>query len=390
MFGIDIEELYFDFGEGHGRLKMIVGAGQGSRLHEDKAIRVRNTMYSLPSLSALVPRLNDLLGQEHEDSATAVEPEHERSFDRLMVDVRNALPDEAALWYDTGVFLARFSLVVIIVAEPPPEVGGTDFEGTYRKELARVVPLLAHALLVLVSRAAWLRASPALRKQLLSLLRQLGDWDGGSADWCRTARARADRVFSAIGMTHSGTSLWHVVSTAAAQRGQTADQPAAGEPAPDMESEFRHREGELMKALLAGEAEAAEEGLRTLVQTGRRTLGSRHPLVLLAQANLCLALHALGRVPLCVDLAYDTADEAGLHFGERHALTATVSTTTWWLLHLTGRTTEAAEFEEARLAWLLAADPDELPPELAQLPSMLATPTGRAGATPTEPREQTS
>ncbi|MFF8392756.1 hypothetical protein [Streptomyces sp. NPDC016172] len=390
MFGIDIEELYFDFGEGHRRLKMIVGAGQGPRLHEDKAIRVRNTMYSLPALSTLVPRLNDLLGQEDEEPATAVDPEHERAFDRLMVDVRNALPGDAAFWYDTGVFLARFSLCVIIVAEPPPELPGTDFEGTYRKELARVVPLLARVLLGLVSRAAWLRASPGLRKQLLSLLRQLGDWDGGSADWCRTARARAGRVFSAIGMTHSETSMLHVVSAAAAQLGQTADEPATDEPAPDMESEFRRRERELMKTLLAGEAEAAEEGLRTLVQTGRRTLGSRHLLVLLAQANLCLALHALGRVPLCVDLAYDTADEARLHFGERHAVTATVSTTTWWLLRITGRATEAAQFKEARLAWLPAADPGELPPELAQLPSMLAGPTGRAGATPSEPRDQTS
>ncbi|WP_051814389.1 hypothetical protein RFN58_33535 [Streptomyces iakyrus] len=390
MFGIDIEELYFDFGEGHRHLKMIVGAGQGPRLHEDKAIRVRNTMYSLPSLSTLVPRLDDLLGQEHENPATAVDPVHERSFDCLMVDVRNALPGDAGFWYDTGVFLARFSLCVIIVAEPPQELPETDFEGTYRRELARVVPLLKHVLLVLVSRAAWLRASPALRKQLLALLRQLGDWDGGSADWCRTARARADRVFSAIGMTHSGTSILHVVSAAGAQSGRTADEPPTDAPAPDMESEFRHREKELMKALLAGEAEAVEEGLRTLVQTGRRTLGSRHPLVLLAQADLCLALHALGRVPLCVDLAYDTADEACLHFGERHALTATVSTTTWWLLHITGRATEAAEFKEARLAWLPATDPDELPPELAQLPGMRAGPTGRAGAIPTEPREQTS
>ncbi|MFF6877361.1 hypothetical protein ACFY9S_18850 [Streptomyces sp. NPDC012474] len=390
MLGIDIEELYFDFGEGHRYLKLIAGVGQGSRLHEDKAIRVRNTMWSLPALSALVPRLNDLLGQEHEEPAAAVDPELERSFDRLMADVRKALPGDAASWYDTGVFLARFSLCVNIVVEPPVELPGTDFEATYRKELARVVPHLAQVLLGLASRTAWLRASPPLRGQLASLLRQLAAWDSGSADWCRTARARTDRLFAALGMTHSETSLLHAVSAAAAHLGQTADELTTDESEPDMESEFWCRETELMKALLAGEAEAAEDGLRTLVQTGRRTLGSRHPFVLLAQSDLCLALHALGRVPLCVDLAYDTADEARLHFGHRHAVTATVSRTTWWLLHLTGRADEAAEFKEARLAWLLAADPDELPPELAQLPGTLTDPTVREAATPPEPGEQTS
>jgi hypothetical protein len=389
IFGIDIEELYFDFGEGHRYFKMMAGMGQGPRLHEDKAVRVRNTMWSLPALSTLVPRLNDLLGQEFEDPAAALDPELERAFDRLMTDVRNALSGDIRLWYDTGVLLARFSLCVNVVAEPP-DLPGTTFEGTYRKELVRVVPLLTRVLLGLVSVAAWLRASLLLRKQLGSLLRHLAGWDGGSTDWCRTARERTDWVFSVIGMTHYGTSLLHVLSMAMAHSGQTADEATSDEVTPDKESEFWRREGELTKALLAGEAEAAEDGLRTLVQTSRRTFGARHPLVFLAQADLCLALLALGRVPLCVDLAYDTADEARLHLGDRHPVTATVSRTTWWLLHLTGRATEAAEFKEARLAWLLAASPEELPPELAQLPETLADPPGRAGATPPEPREQTS
>lgn len=399
IFGIDIEELYFDFGEGHRYFKTIAGVGQGPRLHEDKAVRVRNTMWSLPALATLVPRLNDLLGQEFEDPAGALDPELERAFDRLMTDVRNVLPGDIRLWYDTGVFLARFSLCVNVVAEPP-DLPGTTFEGTYRKELARVVPLLTQVLLGLVSVAAWLRASLLLRKQLGSLLRHLAGWDGGSTDWCLTARERTDRVFSVIGMTHYGTSLLHVLSTALAPSGQTADEATSDEATsdeatpdevtPDRESEFWRRERELTKALLAGEAEAAEDGLRTLVQTSRRTFGARHPLVFLAQTDLCWALLALGRVPLCVDLAYDTADEARLHLGDRHPVTATVSRTTWWLLHLTGRATEAAEFKGARLAWLLAADPEHLPPELAQLRETLADLTRRAGATPSEPREQTS
>ncbi|MFD2686455.1 hypothetical protein ACFS5L_16645 [Streptomyces phyllanthi] len=394
ILGIDIEELYFDFGDAHRLFKMVAGIQEAVvRLHDDKVMRVRDAVWALPGSSTLVPRLDDLLGRECEDPAKALDRDLERAFDRLMGDVRGALSGDAVFWYDTGVFLARFSLCVNVVAEPPDQLG-FDFEGLYRKELARVGPLLAQALLRVSAVSAWLRASLPLRRQLGSLLRHLAGWDGGSTDWCRTARERTDRVFSALGMTHSGTSLPHAMDAIVAHAGQTADEVTPDEEAADEltrseEAEFSRRESELVKVLLAGDAEAAEEGLRALVQTGRRTIGARHPHVLMAQATLCLALHALRRTPLCVDLAHDTADEARLHLGDRHPVTASVARTTWWLLHVTGRDTEAAEFMEARLAWLLSARSEELSPELWLIRETFADLVQPPGPTP-EAREQTS
>lgn len=378
--GIDLEEFYFFFGEGEQLLYAALGLGTGVPAPlVNKLDRIRAALWSLPDGANLVRQLDDILAQMSTSAATSADLERireesmhlERLLDGLMPSVRQALPDNAGYWYDLGVFLARLHLCLTIIESPPTGTMLKQSQETYLLELRRVVPLFVTTFLRLMRRPSTYSSPTPLIRSLVVLARDMTVFDQGLPDWYRTAREHADEVFTSIGTIYSGENVLFVVAGMIEDHKEKspAKEPVTEAPDPSVElsrQHSRHRE-----ALLSNAPEVAEEGLRTLLATARRRLGPYHPLVFMIQSDLSMALLALGRIPLCTELALDAADEAAFHLGDRHPVTAGVAHGTLLMLIATGRTDEAATLFHNRLAWLLAAKPNDLSDELRMVRDIL-------------------
>jgi hypothetical protein len=369
MLGIDLEELYFFVGEGfrghqYG-LGLDVGLPAASYTH--KLDRIRTTLWSLPDGINLVRQIDDILGQISTGTNAAIDVESfreenerlEHLLDGVLHTVRHALPDDAGHWYDLGVFLARLHMCLEILESPPIDVLKQSHE-TYLLELRRVLPQFVGAFIRLVQYPSTDAPPAPLARALVVLARDMAAFDHEPTNWYSIARKHADEVFTAIGMTHSGTSPLLVIARAA--DGHQDEPPAEkADPLVELGRQLAHHREVLYRN---NDPEGAEEGLRTLLVTTRRTLGPDHPLVFMIQSDLSIVLLLLGRAPLCVELALDATDEAALHLGDRHPVTAAVANRTLLTLVGTGRTEEAAMFLHSRLAWLLDAEVDNLSKEL--------------------------
>jgi hypothetical protein len=389
VLGIDLEELYFFVGEGQRTLYVGLGLGTDIRaLDANKLDRIRTVFWSLPDGAHLVRQIDDIVDQMSTSVAAPTNVDRvaeetlrlereetlrlERLLDGLMATVRQALPDDATYWYDLGVFLARLHMCLMILESPPTGFLRQSHE-TYLRELCRVIPEFAHAFVRLMRRSSTSSAPARLVRSLVVLARNLADFNDSMPGWYRIAREHADEVFTAIGMTHSGTNPLLVIARMIDdhQDETPAQVPAAGVLDPAVElgrQQTRDRE-----MLFSHEPGAAEEGLRSLLVTVRRTLGPRHSLVFMIQSDLSMALLALGRIPLCTELALDAADEAAFHLGDHHPITAMVAHCALRMLISTGRTEEAVVFFHSRLAWLLAAEPEDLSEDLRIVRDVLLT-----------------
>ncbi|PSL45979.1 hypothetical protein B0I31_12610 [Saccharothrix carnea] len=334
--GIDIEELYFFFGEGERAYLIALGVGGGlPEGYANKVDRVRTGLWSLPDGAGLVHRLDDLLGPAPTTTAAGAEGDQslERLFDDLMHTLRLALPDDAVPWYDLGVGLAKLHLCLEFTQSPPPEPL-RELHGIYLVELRRIVPVFAHTLLRLVRHASTASAPTSLVRSISVLVDDIIAFDDGAPDWNRTTREHVDAVFTAIGMTYTESNPLLL----AVRR----DAPTTDGPAPDPVADLDRRHAACREALLGHHPEAAEECLRGLLVTARRTVGPHDPRVFLIKSDLSLALLVLGRDPLCAELALDAVTEAVAHLGKHHRVTLAVAHGALWVLRATGRG-EAAE-----------------------------------------------
>jgi hypothetical protein len=382
VLGIDLEEFYFFFGESFYLYYVGLRLGHGiPATYVNKLDRIRTTLWSLPGGADLVRQLDDILAQV----PTTAQTESERLgaetlkfaglLDRLMSAVRQALPDDASYWYDLGVFLARLHLCLTILESPPTGFLRQSHD-TYLLELRRVVPLFAQAYLRLMDRPSTYSAPAPLIRSLavlaqdmvaFALAQDTVDVDDGASSWYRTTREHADAAFTAVGMTYTESNmlvmLAHVMDDH--QNGAEAKTPTVEPPDPVGELHLRHEQHR--NTLFSHQPEAAEEGLRNLLVSARRVLGPSHPLVFMIRADLSLALLELGRVQLSAALALDNTDESVFLFGDHHAVTAAAACNTALVLMATAPVEEVAVFIESRLAWLLAARPDDLSEELRMI-----------------------
>jgi len=389
MLGIDIEELYFFFGEAQNVLYVAMGIGsQVPAMYRHTLNRIRAALWSLPDGTNLVRQLDDILAAQSTSTATSSDLESVRDesthlaelLDGLLRTVREALPDPVGRWYDLGIFLARLHLCLCIL-ESPTNAALKRTQEIYLRELLRVVPLFARTFLHLVRPPSVSPAPTSLIRSLLVLVHDMPALEDDPPGTYRIAREHADAVFTAIGVTDPGISPLVVTVADLADRQEAEAEADATDPAVELS---RQHERCSQALYTDAEPETAEEGLRSLLVTARRTLGPDHPLVFMIQSDLTMALLALGRFPLCVELALDTAEEAAVHLGARHPLTVSTGHAALRMLLIAGRTEEAAAFFHDHLAWLLAADPDDLSEELRVVRDVLhdVMTAGESGASP--------
>lgn len=382
MLGIDIEELYCFFGDGEREIWRGLGAGAGIQASlppvAAKLSRVRDTLLSLPDGAALVRQFDEILADASVSTADPASFDEfveetvrlERRFDALMTEVRQALPGDTGYWYDQGIFLARLHLCLLHLESATLQVAEGLHE-TYLEEFRRVAPLFAEAFQRLAQRPAVHSAPVPLLRALVALLRDLPEFDESSTDWFRTVRQHSDDVFTVLGITHSGKPL----ILAVAQDISDQQDKAAADVA-DVAAQLTREHARYRAALFGNQPETAEEGLRTLLATARRDLGPAHWLVYWIQSDLSKALMVLGRIPLCTDLALDAVDEAALHLGDRHPVTAAMADNACRMLHITGAREEAMTLFDSRLRWLLEAAPDDLSDELRSVRDYLSSDEG--------------
>ena len=380
MLGIDIEELYCFFGDGDRVILHGHGAGAGIQASlppvAAKLSRVRDQLLSLSAGADLVRQVDEILADASASIADPANPDEfvaetsrlERRFDALMAEVRQALPGDAGYWYDQGIFLARLHLCILHLESGTRHVV-EGLRETYLAEFRRVAPLFATAFQQIAQRPTVHSAPVPLLRALVALLRDLSEFDDTLPDWFRTVRQHSDDVFTVLGMTHAGKPLILAVAQDISDRQEKAAAPAAD--VADVAAQLTREHGRYRAALFGNQPEVAEEGLRTLLVTARRELGPAHSLVYWIQSDLSMALMALGRVPLCTDLALNVVDEAALNLGDRHHVTAAMAHGAFRMLLITGAGEESVALFDSRLRWLLDAAPDDLSDELRYVRDLL-------------------
>ncbi len=380
MLGIDIEELYFFFGDGERVILHGQGAGAGIQASlppvAAKLGRVRDQLLSLSDGADLVRQLDGILADASASTANPANPDEfvaetsrlERRFDALMVGVRQALPGDTGYWYEQGIFLALLHMCILHLESDTPHIV-EGLRETYLAEFRRVVPLFAEAFRQITQRPSVHSTPVPLLRALVVLLRDLAEFDDSSPDGFRAVRQHSDDVFTELGMTHAGKPLILAVAQDISDRQEKAAAPAAD--AADVTAQLTLEHDQYRAALFSNQPAMAEEGLRTLLVTARRELGPAHWLIYWIQSDLSMALMALGRVPLCIDLALDAVDEAALNFGDRHQVTAAMAYSAFRMLLTTGAGEQAVALFDSRLRWLLDAAPDDLSDELRYVRDLL-------------------
>lgn len=388
FLGIDIEELYCHYGESFQTYQVALGVSDQTPAGSAKHNRIRTQLWSLPEGTKLVRQLDDILAQ-----APAGEPPPGETLrigqllDVLMADVRTALPDDAANWYDLGVFLARLHLCLVILDSSSSKALERSRE-TYLRELHRVAPEFARTLLRLARQQPVATAPARLIRSLIVLAQDVVGLDEAGTGWYRKAREHADAVFAAVGMTDNGTNpLLHFAEVLDELGDKPDDTPDGGLPpteAPSPEEEFSRQLARHREVALSGDPKAAEEGMRILLVTARQALGPYHPLIFMIRSDLSLMLLVLRKMNLCTDFALDAADDAAIYLGEYHHVTAAVALGTLQVLMRTASSEEIATFFGNRLTWLLTAEPDDLSEELHMVRDALVNMmiTDESGATP--------
>ena len=188
--GSDIKEVYNVFGEGVIFRHMSLEPKMYEQV-ERKAQRVRDAMLDLGCPLELVQRFEvatSQINRSREPLPAGLGPEEfrlmvaatERDLSSLMGEVRGHLGTADAELYDLGVMLSRLSMclraVAMSVSDSPMLV---QYHEIYRKELARVVPIVTRMV-----EAGWDRKGlgdelePELRRSLSVLADHLTRWDG--------------------------------------------------------------------------------------------------------------------------------------------------------------------------------------------------------------------
>ncbi|HEX7308154.1 hypothetical protein [Lentzea sp.] len=372
LLGVDAEELYLYFAESGWTVGVTTSRGNEVPAgYAHKIDRIRTDLWSLSEGSALVRQLDEALAQVPAIPSTSTREEkfqeareaqeHLRPlFADFVTEVALRLPPEILPWYEVGVFLAQVHVCLDVLASP--DAGTVEWiNEEYVQELHRVASRFVISL-----HEAWDSTSsssipPVLDRSLRTLAQRLEEPHENSLDAYRVKLMCSNDVFTEMGMTHSSSNLAFLYSVARRKAETTEPEAETRDP----QTEVQQRWDECHELLLAKEYEAAEHGLHALLVTARRSLGPRHHLPLMIQADLSMALMGLGRVPLCIDLALDAVDDAARLFGDRHPLTATLAQGALWKMVITDRPTrEIDELFQARLKWLLNTDDAELSEDL--------------------------
>jgi hypothetical protein len=368
--GVDIEEVYTVFGEG----QQLAGRGLDDAafaLVERKTQRVQDRLLDLGMPHDLVQRFQSAASHAVRagdplpggiEGLFAATKAAASELSGLMGEIRGHLtPDDGAL-YDLGVMLARLDLCLRIVVSAGDRPAVSELRTTYLTELQRVVPIV-HDFLA-AARFPLERAAPErLARQLGNLGWALERWDGGSEGWCREAHTFLDRVFETAGFTTSGPA-----------EPEEAPESAGGD---DFVRSLVERKEEAQRLFSTKEYAEAERVQKDLIVRCSQTIGPAHPFTLAVRGDLCMTLLGLRRADLAVDLAYDLADDAEQTLGPRHAATAEAQVRALFVLMSTREFAEVIDFHQAKLAWLEAADPATLQPELQPARQRLLELTGR-------------
>jgi hypothetical protein len=366
--GSDIEEVYDVFGEGFIFHHMGLESEMYERV-ERKAQRVRDAMLELDCPLGLLQRFEGAVSRINRSGDPLpggfgpkdfrlMVATTERDLSVLMGEIRGHLGTGDAELYDLGVMLSRLSMSLRAVAWPfSDDPMLVQYHEIYLKELTRVVPIVTRMV-----QAVWDREGlgddlePELRRSLSALENHLAGWDGGSDGWSRTAFARTEEIFAAVGA---------LLGKALPPR-PDADQrpPVAGG---EMLGQLRDLRGRIYQHYLARDFANAEQGQRLLIDDCRRTIGPSHELTLAVRNDLALTLLSQGRGDLAADRAYDVAEEAQRFLGARDPATAREQVRTLFVLMATKQFDECADFYQSKLLWLVQANPSELDPRLLEI-----------------------
>jgi hypothetical protein len=187
LMGVDIEELYINFGE---MLQASAGGVSPNTyaLLQKKIQRIQQTLasFALPAdLSAELDRfkariernLNDLASTTPEDIVASQKTGLE--IGQLMGRIRKQLDDVRGLQYDTGIFAARLTFCCRILRNASSGAGGDDhmrqflaqMTETYQRELRRTGEVLVGTLIAGEKQGALEKAFSA---ELIHSLQQAG------------------------------------------------------------------------------------------------------------------------------------------------------------------------------------------------------------------------
>ena len=358
--GIDIEETFQIFGEGFIYTNMGLEE-EAYELAERKAGRVRDAMLDLGCPTSMVQRFEaaasriirsgDPLPRGGPKKLRRMVDETADELGRLMGEVRGVLLDEDGEVFDVGVMLARLSLCLRALSVPPTPTLA-EYRQLYQTELERVVPIIASMIETVRRRPSWNEVpGPELRRSVTELAGQLARWDGGSDEWCRTARVKTDEVFASFGAV--GKMMASTPDTEEAS-------PSTGE---DVLTQLRELRVRVYQLVQARDLDNAEKGQRLLIEDCRRILGPFHELTLAVRNDLALTLLYQGRGDLAADWSYDVSTDAETALGERAPATAREAVRTLFILMATKGPEENLQFFR-KLDWLVQASPDSLDPEL--------------------------